>query len=128
MGLSSGQFARAAALEANQARLGRMASLGDAQLRALLGGDLARAAEWIASAAQCGVVDAQLCLGRMRLAGQGVASDAALALHWFERAAAQGSAAAWNMIGRCQEHGWGVAPDAAAAACSYRRSAEAGHD
>ncbi|HEX4050475.1 MAG TPA: tetratricopeptide repeat protein [Steroidobacteraceae bacterium] len=128
MGLSSAQFARSAALEADQARLQRLASMGDAELRALLGGDLARAAAWIASAAECGVVDAQLCLGRMLLAGQGVACDAAVALRWFERAAAQGSAAAWNMIGRCQEHGWGLAADTAAAAHSYRRSAEAGHD
>lgn len=128
MGLSSGQFARASALESDHARLARMVCMGGAELRALLGGDLARAAQWIASAAECGVVDAQLCLGRMHLAGQGVARDAALALRWFERAAAQGSAEAWNMMGRCQEQGWGLAADAAAAACSYRRSAEAGHD
>jgi hypothetical protein len=128
MGLSSAQFARASALEADQARLQRLASMGDGELRALLGGDLARTADWIASAAQCGVVDAQVCLGRMLLAGQGVACDAVLALRWFERAAAQGDAAAWNMIGRCQENGWGLVADAAAAACSYRRSAEAGHD
>ena len=128
MSLSAVQFERAAHLEFSHARLQRLSSLGDAQLRALLGGDLAEAAQWIASAAQCDVIEAQLCWGRMLLAGQGVARDLALALRWFERAAALGSAEAWNMIGRCQENAWSVPHDATAAACSYRRAAEAGHD
>lgn len=128
MGLTPSQMARASALEASQARLTRLGRMSAGQLRALLGGELAEAAAWIAGAADCGLPAAQLCLGRMLLTGQGVERDAAAAWRWFRRAADQGDAEAMNMVGRCLENGWGVAPDAARAAHTYRCSAEAGHD
>ncbi len=85
-----------------------------------------RATPWLLAAAQCGLVEAQLVLGRMRLDGQGGPRDPAKALAWFTRAAEAGSADACNMLGRCHEHGWGTPVDAKAAALWYGKAAEVG--
>ena len=119
---------RAATLEAHQLRLQRLARSSRGQLYALLAGDPAESAAWVASAAHCGVPAAQLCLGRLLLEGRGVTRSATSAFRWFTRAAARGDAEAMNMVGRCHENGWGVPQNLALAAASYRRSAEAGHD
>ncbi len=128
MSLTGDQFARAAALEASQARVHHLMNMSAAELRALLQRSPAQAAPWIASAAEYGVPAAQLCLGRMQLSGEGVVVDPASAVRWFRRAAEQGDAEALNMLGRCLEHGWGVTMDLAAAAEQYRLAAQAGHD
>ncbi len=128
MGLTAAQFARAAVLEAQQLRVSRMLRMSDRDLRALLTGDPAEAAEWVLSAAEHGIPAAQLRLGRMLLEGRGVARDEEAALDWFSRAARLGSAEALNMVGRCHENGWGVPVDLALAASHYESSALGRHD
>ncbi len=128
MGLTAAQFARAAALEAQQLRVSRMLRMSDRDLRALLTGDPADAAEWVSSAAEHGIPAAQIRLGRMLLDGRGVARDEEAALDWFSRAARLGSAEAMNMVGRCHENGWGVLVDLALAASHYESSALGRHD
>ncbi len=127
MGLTAEQFARAAALETQQLRVTRMFTMNDRDLRALLTGDPAEAAEWVSSAAEHGIPAAQVRLGRMLLEGQGLERNAEAAYAWFSRAASQGSAEAMNMVGRCHENGWGVPLDLAAAASHYRSSALGHH-
>ncbi len=128
MRLTAAQFARAAALEASQLRLRRMLRMSHRELRDLLAGDPAEAAEWVSSAAEHGIPAAQLRLGRMLLEGRGVPRDEKAALEWFARAARRGSAEAMNMVGRCHENGWGVPVDLALAASHYRSSALGRHD
>ena len=128
MGLTPAQFARAAALEVDELRMRRLVRMSYGELHTLLSGDPAEAAEWVGSAAQCGVPAAQLRLGRMLLEGRGLPRDPAAALRWFTRAAERGDAQALNMLGRCCENGWGTPLDLQLAAVHYRRSAEAGHD
>ncbi len=128
MSLTAAQFARAQALEARQLRLSRMLRMTRRELEVLLAGDPAEAAEWVLSAAECGMTAAQLRLGRMLLEGTGVPRDEKAALAWFSRAAGQGNAEAMNMVGRCHENGWGTPADLALAASHYRSSALARHD
>ena len=128
MTLSRAQFERAAAMEANQQRLARLARMSYGSLHALLAGDPVEAAAWVRCAAECGVAAAQLRLGRMLLDGSGMERQEKAAFAWFARAADQGDAEAMNMVGRCQENGWGVPPDLERAAASYRASAEGAHD
>jgi TPR repeat protein len=83
-----------------------------------------------------GVLQAQVCYGRLLLEGTGVARDAPAALRWFYRAAAQGAAAsqraaasqgtadALNMVGRCHDNGWGT-PESPTTAARYYGSAAA---
>jgi TPR repeat protein len=98
------------------------------ELNALLSGDPAEVVRWVELAARHGLAAAQLRLGRMLLAGTGIAKDEAAALGWFKTAARSRDAEAMNMAGRCHENGWGAVKDKAVAAGWYRRSAEAGHD
>src|ERR1700722_2165316 len=126
--LTRDQFARAAALEADQLRMQTLQRMSCAQLHALLAGDPARAVLWVRSAAQCGVTAAQLRLGRMLLEGRGLARDEMSAFQWFQRAASRGDPEALNMLARCHENGWGVPVNLHLAAESYRASADAGHD
>jgi uncharacterized protein len=128
MGLSRTQFARAADLEASELRLRRLSRMSYRELRALLMGNPAVAAAWVRSAAEHGMVAAQLRLGRMLLEGRGVPRDEPQAYFWFARAAERGNGEATNMVGRCHENGWGVAVDLQRAAEHYRRSAAAGYD
>jgi uncharacterized protein len=126
--LTEAQFQQAAARQESLERVQQLQRMSPRELRALLSGDPATAALWVRSAAEQGLAAAQLRLGRMLLAGRGVARDAALALAWFRRAAAQGDAQAMNMVGRCHENGWGTQVAWVPAAACYRRSAAAGHD
>ena len=87
MGLSEDQFARAAAAEAGLLRMQRLQRMNHRELQSLLSGDASTVAPWVRSAAECGSAAAQLRLGRMLLAGQGVERDAAAAFVWFSRAA-----------------------------------------
>ncbi len=128
MSLTEAEFARAAAMEARQLRLRRMLRMSYRELKDVLGGDPAEAAEWILSAAEHGVPAAQLRLGRMLLEGRGVPRDEPVAFEWFSRAARRGNAEALNMVGRCHENGWGVPVDLSLAAAHYRSSALGRHD
>jgi uncharacterized protein len=128
MTLTEANFARAAACEASQLRMSRLERMSYPELRALLTGDPPQAALWVRSAAEHGILAAQLRLGRMLLEGRGVPRDEREAFSWFARAARQRDADALNMLGRCHENGWGVPADPAAAAGCYRAAAHAGHD
>jgi TPR repeat protein len=86
------------------------------------------AALWVEAAAECGVVEAQVRLGRMLLEGQGVEKDERAAFACFVAAAESGDADANNMLGRCYENGWGTAQDMDHAAKHFRIAADAGLD
>ena len=94
--------------EPDAAKLARMSSH---ELHQLLTGDAAVAARWVRVAAEGGLTEAQVRLGRMLLEGQGVPKDPAAAVRWFRTAARSHDADAMNMLGRCCEYGWGVAAD-----------------
>jgi TPR repeat protein len=85
------------------------------------------AAPWVIAAANSGIVEAQVRLGRMLLAGEGVAKDERAAFARFTRAAETGDIEAHNMLGRCYEGGWGTARNFAKAAEHYAVAAQAGH-
>lgn len=128
MSLTEAQFARAALAEESRLRMMRLERMSGRELRALFRGDLSQAAPFIRSAAEHGLRTAQLCLGRMLLAGTGVPRDERGASSWFSRAAEQGDPEAMNMLGRCHENGWGVPVDLRRAATCYWSSAQSGHD
>ena len=107
-------------------RVAALTMMEPQKLASLLGGDPAHAAPWIAAAARLDIAEAQVRLGRMLLAGEGVEEDKPAAFAWFARAADAGNADAQNMLGRCCEHGWGVPESAELAVVWYRRAAEAG--
>ena len=100
-------------------------------LMAMTGADLAQTlgdnevVDWLEAATACGLIEAQLRLGRMLLTGEGLPRDWQAAFACFLSASADGNAEAQNLLGRCYENGWGVAPDRAARAC-YREAAEKG--
>ena len=81
------------------------------ELRAIFAGDPVSAAPWVIAAANGGMADAEVRLGRMLLSGEGIAKDERAAFAWFGRAAAQDNIEAHNMLGRCCENGWGTAQD-----------------
>ncbi|HEY5337396.1 MAG TPA: tetratricopeptide repeat protein [Rhizomicrobium sp.] len=107
-------------------RVAALSMMSDAELRRIFSGDPARAAPWVMAAANSGLADAQVRLGRMLLAGEGTARDEAAAFAWFKQAAEANNIDAHNMLGRCLEGGWGIAPDFAEAARHYTVAAEAG--
>jgi uncharacterized protein len=107
-------------------RVAALTMMSPEQLAALLSGE--DAAPWVEAAASCGMVEAQVRLGRMLLEGQGVAKDERAAFACFLCAAEAGDRDARNMLGRCYENGWGTACDMDRAAEHYRAAAEAGLD
>jgi TPR repeat protein len=94
--------------------------------RELFSGPQEAAFPWVRMAAEHGLAEAQVRLGRMLLEGTGCRQDKARALAWFLTAARDGNAEAMNMVGRCHENGWGTAPDPATAAIWFTRAAERG--
>ena len=98
------------------------------KLRAVLNGPPGEAARWLHTAAEHGVVEAQVHYAQMLLDGRGVPADAPQAFQWFKLAANQGHVMAMNMTGRCYENGWGVPPDAVMASYWFRLAAHAGLD
>jgi uncharacterized protein len=95
-------------------RIAALSMMDEAELRALFAGGAAL--PWVTAAANAGLAQAQLRLGRMLLAGEGTAKDEDAGFAWFARAAEAGEIEAHNMLGRCYENGWGIAPDADRAA------------
>ena len=108
-------------------RIAQLTTMSPDDLAELLYDDPAKAAPWLEACAAAGLPEAQVRLGRMLLAGEGVAKDQAAALKCFEAAADAGDIDALNMMGRCLEMGWGVAIDLERAAHCYAEAAEAGH-
>ena len=85
-------------------------------------------ARWVQAAAEAGLGQAQVMLGRMLLEGDGVQRNPHLALEWFKRAAGAGNAQAMEMVAHCYDQGWGVAADPVLATEWFRSCAEAGSD
>lgn len=86
------------------------------------------AARWLHTAAEHGVVEAQVHYAQMLLDGRGVEANPQEAFQWFRLAARQGHAMARNMLGRCYENGWGVEPDMLLATYWFRLAAQSGLD
>jgi TPR repeat protein len=95
-----------------------------AELSQAFAGD--EAVDWLEAATACGMVEAQLRLGRMLLTGDGVTCDRRAAFACFISAAGGGNAEARNLLGRCFENGWGTPIDRDAARNCYRLAAESG--
>jgi hypothetical protein len=112
--------------ESDAWRMAALSMMGAEELRAIFAGDPAAAAPWVMAAANGGLAEAETRLGRMLLAGEGVAKDQAAAVAWFGRAADGGNIDAHNMLGRCYENGWGVARDFDVAGRHYAIAASAG--
>ncbi len=89
--------------------------------------DFAGAMQLLTSAAEGGLLQAQLDLGGIYLeGGKGVTADPAIAREWFTRAAGQGSAEAEFYLGYLLYNGLGCVADKAAAAAHWRKAASAG--
>ena len=110
-----------------QARMQVLAALPVEQLVRLLSGAPARAAPWVAAAAEAGLPEGQVRFGRMLLEGEGAPRNPAAAALWFRRAADAGDADGCNMLGRCFENGWGVPQDHRQAARWFALAADQGH-
>jgi TPR repeat protein len=80
--------------------------------------------DWLQAAMVSGMAEAQVRLGRILLAGDGLPADHRATFACF--ISAGGHAEAQNLLGRCHENGWGTKPDREAARACYRRAAEAG--
>lgn len=91
-------------------------------------GDSEDKARWLRTAAEHGVVEAQVHYAQILLDGRGVESNPPEAFEWFRKAAGQGHAMARNMLGRCYENGWGVEPDMLLATYWFRLAANSGLD
>lgn len=107
-------------------RMAALSMMSADELHALFSGDPATAAPWVMAAANGGLAEAEVRMGRMLLSGEGVAKDEVAAVAWFARAAKSGDIEAHNMLGRCYENGWGVAWNFDAAAKHYAIAATAG--
>jgi TPR repeat protein len=98
------------------------------QFTQILSGAPQQAAQWLYTAAEHGVVEAQVRYAQMLLEGIGVSKNADEAFQWFKLAAHQDHAMAMNMVGRCYENGWGVKPDMLLATYWFRLAARRGID
>ena len=112
--------------ESDAWRIAALTMMNAEELRTIFSGDPVAAAPWVMAAANGGLAEAEVRLGRMLLSGQGIAKDEVAALTWFARAAESGNIDAHNMLGRCHENGWGTARDFDAAGRHYAIAASAG--
>jgi TPR repeat protein len=112
--------------ESDAWRMAALSMMSAEELRKIFSGDPAAAAPWVTAAANGGLAEAEVRLGRMLLSGEGVAKDERAAVAWFTRAAETNNTDAHNMLGRCYENGWGVASDFDAAGRHYAIAASAG--
>ena len=85
------------------------------------------AAKWYRLAAGQGEPGAKRALGRLYLAGNGVAQDECESARWYHRAAAQGDRLSQFSLAELYET-TNVLQDYAVAALWYRRAAEQGHE
>ncbi len=89
--------------------------------------DLVRAAKWYRQSASHGNVPAELKLGHLYYAGQGVKQNYPQAAKWFRQAADHGDLQAQYELACCYDAGVGVPQDDAEAVKWYRLAAEHGH-
>ncbi len=90
--------------------------------------DNAKAAEWMAKAAESGNVAGEIEYAIMLFNGEGVATDETAAARLFLRAAYKGNAIAQNRIARLYLAGRGIAPDSAEAAAWHLAARAQGLD
>lgn len=90
-------------------------------------GNYADALPLLRAAAEQSNASAQVSLGLMYEAGEGVAEDDAEAVRWYRVAADQGDATAQNNLGWMFQNGKGVAEDDAEAVKMYRAAAVQGN-
>ena len=90
-----------------------MQTLGDYNLngRAGLTADPAEALRWFRLAAERGNLDAEVSLGVMAAAGNGVPKDAAAAFQHYRKAADKGNSVGMQRLGLAYINGEGVKPD-----------------
>ena len=72
------------------------------------GKDDAESVKWLSKAAEQGMVNAQVEIGRAYYSGRGVAVDKNQAVNWFRKAAEQGSVQGELCLGLCNKYGEGV--------------------
>ena len=72
------------------------------------GKDDAESAKWLSKAAEQGMVNAQVEIGRAYYSGRGVNVDKNQAVNWFRKAAEQGSLDGAICLGLCYKYGDGV--------------------
>lgn len=101
-----------------------LATLSPKELQAAIDGQ--DPADWLHAAMASGMADAQIRLGRMLLAGEGLPTDHRAAFACFLSAAATGSSEAQNLLGRCHDNGWGTPKNREAAKRCYKAAAEGG--
>ncbi len=93
-----------------------------------MNGPADKAAQWLYTAAEHDIAEAQAHYAQRLLDGIGVEKDPHQAFQWFKLAAGQNHAMAMNMLGRCYENGWGVRVDMLLATYWFRLAAHAGLD
>ncbi len=98
------------------------------QFLEILKGPADEAARWLHTAAELGIVEAQVHYGQVLLDGTGVEKNPEHAFQWFKLAANEGHVMAMNMLGRCYENGWGTQPDMLLANYWFKLAAAAGLD
>lgn len=98
------------------------------QFLEILNGPADEAARWLHTAAELGVVEAQVHYGQVLLDGKGVVKNPEHAFQWFKLAANESHVMAMNMLGRCYENGWGTQPDMLLANYWFKLAAAAGLD
>jgi len=86
-------------------------------------GEYQKALELYTSAAEQGVVDAQLLLGFLYFNGEAVAKNYPTAYKWFKKAADQGDARSQSQLGMMYDTGEGVPQDFKTAAFWYDKAA-----
>src|SRR3990172_3802588 len=89
--------------------------------------DYDSAAKSFRKAAEQGVADAQLYLGRMYDDGQGVTQNYQQAAAWYRKAAEQGHAVAQSRMGIMYDKGRGVARNEKLAVSWFRKAAAQGY-
>lgn len=83
---------------------------------------------WLETAAEEGILEAQLRLAHMLLAGQGCTADAHKAFEWFKSCANADMPMGMNMLGRCYENGWGTPSNLLLATYWFHQAAKTGLD
>jgi TPR repeat protein len=101
-----------------------LASLSPRELTAAFEGE--DPADWLHAAMVSGMAQAQIRMGRMLLAGEGLPTDHRAAFACFLSAAASGDPEGQNLLGRCHDNGWGTLPNKDAARRCYKAAAEGG--
>jgi len=82
--------------------------------------------ETVEAQAECGVAEAQFCLGLKFANGKGAALDYAQAAHWYRKAAEQSHALAQLNLGVMYAEGQGMLSDKAQAMLWFDRAAHLG--